>query len=38
MGADFTLMAEAEGKVVFQSGRVHIVPSDPNMPRYSYVS
>jgi hypothetical protein len=31
-------MAEAEGKVVFKGGRVHIVPSDPATPRYSYVS
>jgi len=38
MGADFTLMAEAEGTVVFQGGRVHIVPADPKAPRYSYVS
>ena len=38
MGKDDTLMASAAGTVVFKGDRVHIVPSAPDAPRYSYIS
>ncbi|MEY3021613.1 MAG: ribosomal protein [Planctomycetota bacterium] len=37
MGKDYSLMAKAPGKVVFKSGHVHIVPSDPSVPQYAAV-
>ncbi len=38
MGKDDTLMARVEGTVVFKGDRVHIVPSCPDTPRYSYIA
>lgn len=36
MGKDNTLMAEAEGTVVFRGRHVHLVPSDPSVPKLAY--
>jgi large subunit ribosomal protein L27 len=36
MGKDNTIMAEAEGTVVFKGSYVHIVPSDPATPKYAF--
>ena len=37
IGKDHSLMAKAEGKVVFKGDRVHLVPSDPAVPHYAAV-
>lgn len=36
IGKDDTLMAEAAGTVVFKGQHVHIVPSDPSVPKYAF--
>jgi large subunit ribosomal protein L27 len=37
-GKDDTLFSVAEGTVVFRGNKVHVVPSDPETPRPSYLA
>jgi len=36
-GKDDTLFSVAEGKVLYRGRKVHIVPTDPKMPRPAYL-